>query len=370
MNVLLRIGLFSFMAVLFTATAGQSAEPSADKAPATHVEKPSIEPQYLSNMRQITHGFLKAGEGYFSPDGKTIIYQAVADPYPFYQIYTQPLVGPTLADGKPKLVSTGRGKTTCSFFSPDGRGIIYASSHLDPDLVGTETKGRAQQIEDAKPGHHRKYAWDFDPNMEIFAADTDGSHARRLTFSKGYDAEDSYSPDGKQIVFCSDRGGNPNLYIMDADGSNVRQLTHAKGYNGGPFFSPDGRRVIYRSDRKESGNLQIHVIDVDGQNDMALTDNHGVNWAPYWHPTKPYIIWTAADHSDPHAMPNFDLWLLKYEIKDNKFVPGKLVRITDNPAADVLPVFSPDGSQLMWTGNRTADHTSQLFLADFKLPAE
>jgi TolB protein len=327
--------------------------------------KPSIESRYLSNIRQVTSGFSKAGEGYFSSDGHTIIYQAVADPYPFYQIYTQSLAG-----GKPLRVSTSRGKTTCSFFRPDGEGIIYASSHLDPDLDRTEENARKQAAEDARSPKHRSYKWDFDQNMEIFSADVDGSHLKRLTFSKGYDAECSYSADGKQIVFCSDRRSNPNLYIMDADGSHVRQLTHATGYNGGPFFSPDGKRVIYRSDRKREGMLQIHVIDVDGGNDTALTDNVGVNWAPYWHPTKPYFIWTGADHSDPRAMPNFDLWLMKYEVKDGHVLPGPVTRITDNPAVDILPVFSPDGKQLMWTSTRTADHTSQLFIADFKLPAE
>jgi Tol biopolymer transport system component len=329
---------------------------AADSAP----EKPSIESHYLSNIRQVTGGFVRAGEGYFSPGGQTIIYQAVPQDYPFYQIYTQSLAG-----GKPRLVSTGRGKTTCSFFSPDRKGIIFASSHLDPDLIHTEEVGRRQQIEDAKPGARRRYQWDFDQNMEIFAADLDGKNLRRLTNSKGYDAECSYSADGRQIVFCSDRGGNPNLYIMDADGSNVRQLTHEKGYNGGPFFSPDGKWVVYRSDRKQESLLQIHVIGVDGKNDTALTDNGGVNWAPYWHPTKPYLIWTAADYA--HGRPNFDLWLMKYELKDGRIIPGLLTQITDHPAADVLPVFSPDGKQLMWTSSRTADHSSQLFIADFRL---
>ncbi len=324
---------------------------------------PSMESRYLSNIRQVTSGFVKAGEGYFSPDGRTIIYQAVPQDYPFYQIYTQSLAG-----GEPRRVSTGRGKTTCSFFAPDGKGIIFASSHLDPDLDRTEETGRKQLAEASKPGARRGYQWDFDPNMEIFAADVDGKNIRRLTFSKGYDAECSYSPDGRQIVFCSDRGGNPNLYIMNADGSGVRQLTNEKGYNGGPFFSPDGKWVVYRSDRKRESLLQIHVIGVDGQNDVALTDNTGVNWAPYWHPTKPYIIWTAADYAGGHGKANFDLWLMKYELKDGRFLPGPLTRITDDPAADVLPVFSPDGQQLIWTSTRTADHSSQLFIADFKLP--
>ncbi len=355
------VAVFTFVSVFATDPARAAEEPKPESvAPA----EPSIELKFLTNLRQVTTGFNKAGEGYFSPDGKTIIYQAISADYPFYQIYTQPLVG-----GEPRQVSTGRGKTTCSYFNPDGKSIIFASSHLDPDLDQTEKAGRKLAAEEAIPGHRRKYQWDFDSNMDIFHADLKGRHLEPLTHSKGYDAECSYSADGKQIVFCSDRGGNPNLYIMQADGSDVRQLTHEKGYNGGPFFSPDQKWVIYRSDRKKEGFLQIHAIAVDGTHDTALTDNAGgINWAPYWHPSKPYIIWSGADHSDPSARPNYDLWLMKFEIKEGAIQPGPITRITDNPAADVLPAFSPDGKRLMWTSNRAADHTSQLFIADFKLP--
>lgn len=327
----------------------------------------SIEGRYLHNIRQLTGSeFVKAGEGYFSPDQKTIIYQAVKPDYPFYQIYTQPLAG-----GVPRMVSTGRGRTTCSAFRPDGRKIIYASSHLDPNLSATEEAERKRQAEDARTGKHRRYQWDFDPYMDIFEADPDGGNLKQLTNTPGYDAEGAYSPDGKTIAFCSDRGGNPDLYLMNADGTGVRQLTNNPGYDGGPFISPDGRWVIYRSDRKKEGFLQIHAIGIDGQHDTALTDNVGVNWAPYWHPKLPYIIWTGADHSDPKARPNYDLWLMRYEVTpDGIRSVGSPVRITDHPSADVLPVFSPDAKQLMWTSNRTADHSSQLFIADFEMPAE
>ncbi len=325
----------------------------------------SMEARYLTNVRQITSGQVKAGEGYFSPDASLIVYQAVPEGYPFYQIYLQkPEYG-----APPRRISSGRGRTTCSFFNPDGKHLIYASSHLDPEIGQTEQAERQRQADEARSGQHRRYQWDFDPYMEIFECDLEGQHLRQLTHDKGYDAECSYSPDGKQIVFCSDRDGDPDLYVMDAEGGNVRQLTNAPNYDGGPFFSPDGQWIVYRSDRKQQGFLQIHVIGVDGQHDTALTDNVGVNWAPFWHPHAPYIIWTGADHSDPKARPNYDLWLLKYEIRsDGVFGLGAPLRVTDHTAADVLPVFSPDGKRLMWTSNRSDDHASQLWLADFQLP--
>ncbi len=327
-----------------------------------HAEE-STEGKYLSNPRQITSGFVKAGEGYFSPDGETIIYQAVPREYPFYQIYKQPLTG-----GEPQLLSTGRGRTTCSYFSPDGKRLIFASSHLDPQLSQTEDAERQQQAEDKRSGRRRRYKWAFDPHSDIFEADLDGKIQKRLTTAMGYDAEGAYSADGKLIAFCSDRDGDPDLYIMNADGSGLRQLTDQPGYDGGPFISPDGRYVIYRSDRKKEGFLQIHAIGIDGSGDTALTDNVGVNWAPYWHPTEPYIIWAGADHSDPKARPNYDLWLMKYEVRNGRLGPGPITRITDHPSADVLPVFSPDGTKLMWTNRRSADGTSQLWIADFSPP--
>lgn len=324
----------------------------------------SIESKYLGNVRQVTSGMVKAGEGYFSPDGKQIVYQAVPPQYPFYQIYTQSLEG-----GKPELVSTGRGRTTCAYFTVDGQDILFASSHLDPQMTKTEQDEIARQEEERKSGQRRRYSWDFDPYTDIFLKDMSTGTLTQLTTKKGYDAEGAFSYDGTKIAFCSDRDGDPDLYVMDADGSNVKQLTNAKGYDGGPFISPNGKWVVFRSDRKEEGFLQIYVVSIDGEKEIALTDNVGVNWAPYWHPTKPYIIWAGADHSKP-GRPNYDLWLMKYEETDDTIKPGQVWRITDSPAADVLPVFSPDGKKLMWTSTRTDDHSSQLFIADFTFPEE
>ncbi|HEY1065720.1 MAG TPA: biopolymer transporter Tol [Pirellulales bacterium] len=340
------------------------------ETPGETVAPSELESRSLSNITLVTDPamFVKSGEGYFAPDGKSIVYQAQPKDYPFYQIYSQPLAG-----GPPRRISTGRGRTTCSYFTRDGEKIIFASSHLDSKMSETESAAIKEAEENAKAGRRPRYSWPFDPATDIFEADRDGHIVGQLTKEPGYDAEGAFSPDGKLIAFCSDRDGDPDLYVMNADGSNVRQLTNAPGYDGGPFISPDGRWVVFRSDRKEKDLLQIFVIGIDGKNETQLTDNVGVNWAPYWHPTLPYLIWTGADHSqlatNPGARPNYDLWLAKYEVVDGKFTMGKPVRLTDHASADVLPVFSPDGAKLMWTTGRSSDHTSQLWIADFKVPA-
>jgi TolB protein len=203
--------------------------------------------------------------------------------------------------------------------------------------------------------------------MDIFESDLEGAHLKRLTDSKGYDAEGSYSADGKNIVFCSNRSGDKNLelHIMDADGKNVRQLTNAPGcYNGGPFFSPDGKKVIFRSDRKKKDHLQLYIINVDGTGEKALTDDENwVFWAPFWYKDSKHIIYTAADHTDPTVRPNYDLYWMNIDT-------GKKVRLTFAPGADVLPVFSPDYTKVMWTSNRDGRQPTQLYMADFTAPVE
>ena len=257
-----------------------------------------LEAAHLQNIKQVTKDFVRAGEGYFSPDGKQIIFQAEEKEggNPFYQIFVM-----DLEKGSYRRVSPGVGKTTCAYFRPDGKKIIFASSHLDPDAKKKQADEYVRREEDKKAGKRPRYQWDFDPHMDIFEANPDGTELKRLTDAKGYDAEGSYSADGKQIVFCSNRDGEEDLelYIMDADGKNVRKLTNApKCYNGGPFFSPDGKTIIYRGDRRgdDKMNLQLRLVDVDGSNDRAITDNELFNWCPFWYPTGKSLIFTQADH--------------------------------------------------------------------------
>ena len=345
------------------AAAAPAANAPAANAPADRESSllSALERQFLAPPVQVTIGMPKAGEGYFAPDARRICYQAVPVDYPFYQIFVQPFDMAAPRPATPVRISTGRGRTTCSWFSPDGTRLLFASSHLDPHLDATESAARAQAEEDRKTGRRRRYQWDFDPHSDIFVVNLEpaageGGGLVQLTNEPGYDAECSYSPDGSTILFVSDRDGDPDIYVMDADGRNVRQLTNEPGYDGGPFFSPDGQWIAYRTDRLEKDMLQIHVMKADGTGDVAITSGQGVRWAPYWHPTKPWLIWTGADHSDPTKRPNYDLWIAAYGVDAaagaTGFRCGPPLRITDQEGADVLPAFSPDGTLLMWTASR------------------
>ena len=331
-------------------------------APPDTREADLAEARHLKNIRQVTFGFAKAGEGYFRPDGKGIIFQAVRHVPPSifhvprpneddYQIFAADLS----ADASPRMVSTGQGKCTCAYYHPDGQSILFASSHLDPLIVADKAAPAAPR----GPAYSRagaNYRWDFDPSMDIFRADADGKNLVRLTDAPGYDAEGSYSPDGKQILFTSFRDGDADIYIMDADGKNARRITHAKGYDGGPFFAPDGKRILYRSDRKGNDLLQVYINNVEGTAERALTGNDFVNWGPYFHPDNRRIIYATSRHG--HR--NYELYLMDVDT-------GSEERITFREGFDGLPVFSPDGQQLMWTSSgRTSDLKSQLFLADFE----
>ncbi len=311
------------------------------------------EAKYLSNIVQLTSrdmGFLNAGEAYFSPDEQSIIFQATPLGEDAYQIYTM-----DLATRVTRMVSTGRGACTCAAFHPNGKKIIFASSHLDPDLDRPK-----------KPKDPNAYRWDFNKQMDIFEANLDGSDLRRLTEAPGYDAEGTYAPDGSRIVFASQRDGDLEVYVMDADGQHQHRLTNGKGYDGGPFFSPDGKTILYRGDRRDDGkmNLQIRMVDAGGRNDRAITDNAVFNWCPYWYPSGTSFVFTQADHDaySRGARPNYDLYMMTRSGEN-------LTRITFDPAFDGLPVFNGDGTRLMWTSKRGGLEKSQVFVADFSAPA-
>jgi Tol biopolymer transport system component len=310
-----------------------------------------LEAVHLKHIRQLTFSGVKNGEAYFSADGSQIIFQGVREPdNPFYQIYRM-----NLATGEVTRVSTGTGKTTCSYFHPTKPRILFASTHLDPQSVDKQK----EEIAKLKAGPPRRYSWDFDPNFDIYEGDLDGKNLVRLTDAPGYDAEGSYSPDGKSIVFCSMRDGDYEIYSMDSDGKNQRRLTNEKGYDGGPFFSPDGKKILWRHFEGDAQTTaEIWTMDVDGSNKKQLTKFGAASWAPYFLPNMRWIVF-ASNMQDVKKY-EFDVYAIRPD-------GSELTRLTYAPGFDGLPVPSPDGARLMWTSNRT-ESKSQLFMADLVLP--
>ena len=324
-----------------------------------------VETALLKNTRQLIFEGLRSGEGYFRPDGKALIFQSEREAgNPFYQIYSL-----DLETGDTRRVSPGQGKTTCAFFQPGGSRVLFSSTHEDPEALAKQKA----ELDFRASGKTRRYSWDYDPQYEIYSAEADGSDLKRLTRSEGYDAEASFSPDGKQIVFSSTRGAYPleklsaedqllfqkdpayfaDLYVMNADGSNVRRITHAPGYDGGPFFAPQGDRIFWRRFDTAGMNADIYSARVDGSDVRRVTDFGCMSWAPYPHPGGKYLIFTA----NKLGFDNFELFLVDAE---GTRAP---VRVTHTPGFDGLPVFSPDGRTLTWTSNRASEGKSQLFTA-------
>jgi Tol biopolymer transport system component len=326
------------------------------------------EKTFLTRARQLTFEGKRAGEGYFSSDGASFIFQAEREPEnPFYQIYML-----SFATGDVHRVSPGIGKTTCSFFHPrDSDRVIFASTHLDPDAIAKQK----EEIELRASGKQKRYAWDYDETYDVFQTRRDGSDAVRLTSAAGYDAECSYSPDGQWIVFCSNRAAYPlamlsindqerakldlsyfvDIYVMHADGSEPSRLTHEPGYDGGPFFTPDGERIVWRHFNPEGTIADVFTMKPDGSDKQQVTDFGAMSWAPFFHPSGEYLIFT----SNKLGFSNFELYLV------DRSGSRDPVRVTFTDGFDGLPMFSPDGKRLAWTSNRTSDKVSQLFIADW-----
>ncbi|MEY2576949.1 MAG: hypothetical protein QOF80_2436 [Verrucomicrobiota bacterium] len=325
------------------------------------------EKRFLSNARQLVFEGKRSGEGYFSPDGKKLIFQSERESAnPFYQQYIL-----DLETGETTRVSPGTGKTTCGFFQPGTNRVLFASTHADPDAMAKQKA----ELEFRASGKQRRYAWDYDATFDIFSAKQEGTDLVNLTHSPGYDAEGSYSPDGKQIAFCSLRAAFPleklpkeqrdrydkdaswfgDIYIMNADGTNVRRLTTEPGYDGGPFFSPDGSRIVWRHFDESGMIADVWTMKLDGSDKRRVTDFKSMSWAPFYHPSSDYFIFT----SNKLGFENFELFLVDAKGEHEP------VRVTFTTGFDGLPVFSPDGKKLCWTSGRTSDGKSQLFLADW-----
>jgi Tol biopolymer transport system component len=332
-------------------------------APATYSER-----DFLSRVRRLTVEGRRAGEGYWSKDGRRLVFQSEREPgNPFYQIYLM-----DMGTGDVSRVSPGHGKTTCAFINPETGDVLFSSTHHDSQskqLQDEELKFRAS-------GQERRYSWDYDPEMEIYVRSQQTGTLRRLTNRRGYDAEASYSPDGQWIVFASTRDAydrtlsaaerkqletDPSyfgdIYIMraDADGSGPRRLTTVPGYDGGPFFSPDGKRIVWRRFDEQGLIADVWTMNVDGTDQRQVTDFGAMSWAPYIHPSGQYLLFA----SNKLGFENFEVFMVDV---DGRKEP---IRVTYSDGFDGLPVPSPDGTQLAWTSSRSGGREGQLYLAQW-----
>jgi TolB protein len=331
-------------------------------AMAAQTANPADAPQekHLRNITQLTFGGQNA-EAYFSGDGKKLIFQSTREPYQCDQIFTMNLDGSDV-----HLVSTGKGRTTCSYFFPNGKKILYSSTHLGDAACPP------------KPDYSKGYVWGVYASFDIFTANPDGSDVKQLTNTPGYDAEATFSTDGKKIVFTSLRNGDLDIYSMDADGKHVKQLTHELGYDGGPFFSPDGKWIVYRAHHPKPGQetddyvsllkqnqirptyLELWMMKADGSQKHQITNLGAASFAPSFFPDGKRIVFSS-NVGSTGGFGNFELYAIDTDGKN-------LERITFTDGFDGFPVFSPDGKKLVWVSGRNGKvpHETNIFVADWE----
>ncbi|HVH09241.1 MAG TPA: hypothetical protein VM736_05550, partial [Gemmatimonadales bacterium] len=289
---------------------------------------------HLRNVRQLTFGGQNA-EAYFSASGTLLIFQRQGPAERCDQMYVMRSDGTEL-----HRVSSGRGRNTCGYFFDHDRRIFYSSTeHASPNCP-------------ARPDYSQGYVWAL-YDYDIYAANADGTGARRLTTGPGYNAEGTLSPDGQTIVFTSLRDGDLDIYTMRVDGSHLKRLTTTLGYDGGPFFSPDGKQIVYRAYHPQTAadsveyrallarhlvrptHMDLWVMNADGSDQRQITHLPGASFAPYFYPDGRRIIF-ASNYRAP-ASRNFDLYLVN--------VDGTgLEQVTTSPEFDAFPMFSRDGT--------------------------
>lgn len=320
----------------------------------------------LKNIQKLTFGGDNA-EAYFSPDSKHLTLQVSnnAAGIPCDQIFMLDLQEKEITKNSLKPISNGKGRTTCSYYMPDGKHILYASTYEGNDACPAPPKP-----------HDGKYLWAVYPDFDIYISDLTGKIVKKLTDSPGYDAEAVVSPDGIKIAFTSIRSGDLELYTMDIDGSNVKQITSGLGYDGGSFFSPDSKKLVFRSSRPKTEEaiadykallkdnvvapteMEIYTCNIDGSDLQQVTHLGKANWAPFFHPSGKKIIFS----SNHHSTRGYDFQLYMIDLNG-----GNLKQITYQSEFNAFPMFSPDGKKLVFSSNRQQDKAREtnVFIADW-----
>jgi TolB protein len=360
-----KIGFALFVFLPFALMSGCAPQEATSEYDAASDSLRFDEEVHLRNIKQLTFGGNNA-EAYWSFDDEKIIFQSdwtEINDQGCDQIY---VMDPDVP-GEYKLVSTGMGRTTCSYFLTDGR-IMFGSTHSDskecPAPVAYE-QGR--------------YVWPIYDSYDIYVADADGSNIDLLIGGEGYDAEATASPDGKWIIFTSTRSGDLELWRYEMATGDLLQLTDGLGYDGGAFFSPDSKHIVWRASRPEGeaaevymsllkdglvepSALNIFVAEIDGSNPRQITDLPGANWAPFFHPSGEKIIFTTNHHQDDGRGRVFDLFMINLD-------GTGLEQITFSGTFDGFPMFSNDGKKIAFASNRNVSRTdsrdTNVFIADW-----
>jgi len=316
--------------------------------------------KHLKNIKQLTFGGENA-EAYFSYDGKQLIFQSKRDNLGCDQIFKMNIDGSNV-----KMVSNGEGRTTCSYFLKGNKKILYASTH-----------GGKKECP-PNPDFSTGYVWAVYPDYDIYTSTIDGKKITKLTDSPGYDAEATVSPNGKKIVFTSERDGDLDLYSMDVNGKNIKRLTDAIGYDGGAFYSPDGKSIVYRRSTQDTPEqiktyksllaqhlivptaFELWVMNADGTNKRQITRLGAGSFAPFFTPDGKRIIFCTNHFATDPRKRNFDLALINLD-------GTGLERVTYNETFDGFPMFSPDGKKLVFASNRNDAKVgdTNVFIADW-----
>jgi Tol biopolymer transport system component len=365
---------FIFLAVFFSCktekkdTPASNSETTEDAKSGATNTKTLIYPEekHFKSIKQITFGGDNA-EAYWSFDDKQLVFQSNNKAWDVEcdQMFLMN-ADDVFYDTKPPMVSTGLGRTTCSYFLPDNKHIIYASTHLG-----------GEECPEAPLRREGKYVWPIYNTYDIFVADLEGNIVNQLTNEKGYDAEPTVSPKGDKIVFTSDRSGDLELYTMNLDGSDVKQITHELGYDGGAFFSPDGTKLIFRSSRPKTEEeikeykdllaeglvqpteMELYICNADGSDLRQLTNLGNANWSPFFHPSGEKILFSSNFEAE-RGFP-FNLYMIDIDGKNLK-------RVTHSETFDAFPVFSNNGKKLIFSSNRNngGGHDTNLFIAEWQ----
>jgi TolB protein len=323
--------------------------------------------KHFKNIQQLTFGGDNA-EAYFSFDGKYIIFQKT-NPKEGIEC-DQMYIGKVPKKGEKftyKLVSTGKGRTTCGAFLKDGKHVVYASTHLASEAC--------PPVPDRKK-YGNKYIWPIYSSFDIFQADLNGKIVKQLTKEPGYDAEATISPDGKTMLFTSTRDGDLDLYLMDLKTEKVTRITTALGYDGGAWFSPDGKKIIWRASRPQTEaeikeykellaqnlvaptNMEVWIANADGSNPKKVTAFGQANWAPAYMPDSKRIIF-ASNHEYKRGFP-FNMYTINED-------GSNLTKVSRDKGFDAFPMFSPNGKKIIFCSNRNNGGTrdTNIFIADW-----